>query len=173
MHMTRLADRVLCIRDTLCLFVCSHSRGALTMGPKMITHAYLFFGNQSPNCTGHLLHRAFRHEFFSVPSQPKLLQKIFVKKCFGTIKKRKFTKQSLYKANSFACSLANRNKPVAATLQRKCSGGIIFVIITKIITKINSSKELFCNTFGQYGNLVPSYGAFCERANDTHYLSWN
>ena len=36
----------------------------------------------------------------------------------------KITKQSLYKANSFACSLANRDKPVAATLQRKCSGGI-------------------------------------------------
>ena len=36
----------------------------------------------------------------------------------------KITKQSLYKANSFACSLANRAKPVAATLQRKCSGGI-------------------------------------------------
>ena len=37
----------------------------------------------------------------------------------------KITKQSLYKENSFACSLANRDKPVAATLQRKCSGGII------------------------------------------------
>ena len=28
-----------------------------------------------------------------------------------------------YKTNSFACSLANRDKPVAATLQGKCSGG--------------------------------------------------
>ena len=43
----------------------------------------------------------------------------------------KITKQSLCKANSFACSLANRDKLVAATLQRKCSGGITFVIITK------------------------------------------
>ena len=32
--------------------------------------------------------------------------------------------------------LQNRDKSVAATLQRKCSGAINFVIITKIITKI-------------------------------------
>ena len=56
--------------------------------------------------------------------------------CFGTMNFVKITKQSLYKANSFACSLANMDKPVSATLQRKCTGGIIFVIITKIITKI-------------------------------------
>ena len=32
---------------------------------------------------------------------------------------------------------------MAATLQRKCSGGIIFVIITKIITKINVPRNSF------------------------------
>ena len=58
-----------------------------------------------------------------IPLRPKLLQ-------------TNATKQSLYKAHFFACSLANRDKPVAATLQRKCSAGIIFVIITKIITTI-------------------------------------
>ena len=42
---------------------------------------------------------------------------------------------------------------MAATLQKKCSGGIHFGIITKIITKDNSSKELFCNSFGQDGTL--------------------
>ena len=40
-----------------------------------------------------------------------------------------------YKANSLACFLVERDPPVAATLQRKSSGAIIFVIITKIITK--------------------------------------
>ena len=48
----------------------------------------------------------------------------------------KIPKQSLYKINLCACSLANRDKPVATTLQTKCSGGIIFVILTNIITKI-------------------------------------
>ena len=47
----------------------------------------------------------------------KLLQKILFKEyCFGTIHFVKITKQSLYKPNSFACSLANRDNPVAATL---------------------------------------------------------
>ena len=67
----------------------------------------------------------------------------FQKNCFGTINFVKITKQSLYKANSFACSLANRDKPVAAALQRECSGGIIFVIITKIITKIIVRRNYF------------------------------
>ena len=80
--------------------------------------------------------------------------------CFGIINLAKITKQSLYKANSFACSLANRDKPVAATLQRKCSGGIIFVIITKSITKENCSKELLCNSFGQDGNLLEESSSF-------------
>ena len=68
---------------------------------------------------------------------------LFKKSGFGTINFIKNYKQSLYKATSFACSLANRDKPVAATLQRKCSGGINFVIITKTITKINVPKNYF------------------------------
>ena len=69
---------------------------------------------------------------------------VFQIKCFDTNNFAKVTKQSLYKANSFACSLENRDKPVAATLQRNCSGGIIFVMITKILK--NCSKEFFCNS---------------------------
>ena len=75
----------------------------------------------------------------------------FQNKCFGTINFAKITKQSLYKASPFACFLANRDKPVAATLQRKCSGGIIFVIITKIITKIVVPRNYFYTNFGQDG----------------------
>ena len=83
--------------------------------------------------------RERRAENTSLPSQTKALQKLLFKKtCFGTINFVKITKQSLYKANSFTCSLL-----VAATLQRKCSGGIICVIITKIITKINVSRSYF------------------------------
>ena len=80
-----------------------------------------------------------------------IIKLLFKKNCFGTLNCAKITKQSLYKANSFACSLANRDKPVTATLHRKCSGGIVFVIIAKIITK-KCSKELFCNNFGQEGH---------------------
>ena len=40
---------------------------------------------------------------------------------------------------------------MAATLQRKSSGGIIFVINYKDYYKRNCSKELFCNHFGQDG----------------------
>ena len=70
--------------------------------------------------------------------------------CLGTIKFVKITKQSLYKAKSFACSLANRDKPAAAaTLQRKCSRGII------------CSKELYCNQFGQDGTPENSWGINC------------
>ena len=73
---------------------------------------------------------------YVIISWTMVLQKILFKKnCFGTPNFVKITKQSLYKANSFACSLANRDKPVVATLQRKCSSGFIFVIITKIATK--------------------------------------
>ena len=80
----------------------------------------------------------------NVPSRPKLLQNDTLhKNCFGTINFAIVTKQSLYKVNSFACSPANRDKPVAATLQRKCLGGIIFVIITKITTKENVPKNSF------------------------------
>ena len=42
-----------------------------------------------------------------------------------------------------ACSLVKRDPPVAATLQRKSSGGIIFVIITKIITKETVPRNYF------------------------------
>ena len=86
----------------------------------------------------------------------------FKKNCFGTNKFVKVTKQSLYKANSFACSLANRDKPLAATFQRKCSGGINFVIVTKMITKIivptmlptfgagfKRKTAFFCARFGE------------------------
>ena len=65
------------------------------------------------------------------------------KKQFCTINFVKIAKQSLYKANSFACSLANRDKPVPATLQRKCSGGIISVIVTKIFTKLIVPRNYF------------------------------
>ena len=40
-------------------------RGA--MGPKVITHTHFcYLGINFPNCTGHLLHRAFWQEFFCV-----------------------------------------------------------------------------------------------------------
>ena len=88
----------------------------------------------------------------AIPSRPKLLQIIhFKNNCFGIINIVKITKQSLCKANSFACSLANRDKPVAATLQRKCSGRIICVLITKTHCKNHCSKGLFCNSLGQDG----------------------
>ena len=41
----------------LCIFI-------FTMGPNMITHTCLLLCNQFPNCTGHLLHRAFWQDFF-------------------------------------------------------------------------------------------------------------
>ena len=71
------------------------------------------------------------------------------------------TKKTLYKENVLAqliCNnykritlqsrllglfLAKRDTPVAATLQRKSSGGIIFVIITKIITKEDVPRNSF------------------------------
>ena len=56
---------------------------------------------------------------------PKLLQKNSLqRKCFGAINFVIITKESLYKANSLACFLVKRDPPVAATLQRKSSGGI-------------------------------------------------
>ena len=64
------------------------------------------------------------------------------------------TKESLYNANSLACFLAKRDTPVAATLQRKYSGGINnnnFVIITENGYKEKRSKELSCNNFGLDG----------------------
>ena len=78
----------------------------------------------------------------SIPARPNLLHKNAFN-CFGTIHFVISTKQSLHETNSFACSPANRDKPVAATLQRKCCGGITFAIITKIITKINVPRNYF------------------------------
>ena len=63
--------------------------------------------------------------------------------CFGTINFVKITKQSLYKANSFACSLANRDKPLAATLQRKCFGGILFGNYKNYYKKIIVPRHYF------------------------------
>ena len=89
-----------------------------------------------------------------IPSRPKLLQKILFKKnCFGTNNFVKIAKQSLYKANSFACSLANRDKPVAATLQSKCSCGIIFGNNYKHRCKKLLFRGIICNNFDQDGSL--------------------
>ena len=91
-----------------------------------------------------ILRKAKTENLCCLPSRPKLVQKILLQNnCFGTINFVKITKQSLCKANSFACSLANRDKPVAATLRRKCSGGIIFVITIKIITKVIVPRNYF------------------------------
>ena len=91
-----------------------------------------------------------------VPSRPnsyeKTYRKIIVLAQFHFVK---FTKQILYTPTSFACSLANRDKPVAATLQRKCPGGTLFVILTKVITKFRrvtstpdpDTFEKYCHTF--------------------------
>ena len=82
------------------------------------------------------------------PHLAKIITKsTFQKNCFGTIHFVNLAKQSLYKANSVACFLANRDKPVVATLQRKCLGVIIFAaIITKIITKIIVPRNHFVIT---------------------------
>ena len=52
------------------------------------------------------------------------------RKCFGVINFVIITKESRYKCKFLGLFLAKRDPPVAATLQRKSSGGIIFVIIT-------------------------------------------
>ena len=57
------------------------------------------------------------------------LQKKYLGAIFYFVKN---TKQSLYKAKPLDCSLANRDTPVAATLQR------------------NSSGEWFCNTYKEH-----------------------
>ena len=91
-----------------------------------------------------------------IATAAKTITKILFKKnCFATINFIKITKQSLYKQNSFACSLANRYKPVAATLQRMLWWNY-FCNNYKDDYKNNCSKELFCNTFGQDGISVAS-----------------
>ena len=54
---------------------------------------------------------------------------------------------------------------MAAILQRNSSGGTIFVIITSIISKMNSSKELFCNHFGQDGTWIHALPKLLEDVN--------
>ena len=88
--------------------------------------------------------KEFLHQMRTLPSRPKLLQKYFSNKnCFGTINIVNIGKQTPYKANSFACSLAKRDKPVTAILHRKCSSRISSVIITKITTKIIVPRNYF------------------------------
>ena len=53
-------------------------------------------------------------------------------KCFGA---NDGDKKKLYKTNLQACFLAKRDTPLAATLQRKSSGGIHFAKIAKMIRK--------------------------------------
>ena len=87
---------------------CQHQKGSLG-DKRAVSKRVVFFWRSS-----------------EIPSRPRSSQKNSLqRKIFGTIDFVKITKQSLRKANSFACSLANRNKPVAATLQRKCSGETI------------------------------------------------
>ena len=88
---------------------------------------------------------------YAITSAAKILQKmLYNKTSCGTNTLVKVTRQSLYKAKSLACSLASRDTPVAATLQRKSSGGISSTMTTDYY-KRECSKELFCNEFGQDG----------------------
>ena len=84
-----------------------------------------------------------------------------------TIAAKKFTKKTLYEQtvlaqfilanyktitlqSKFLGLLSGKKKsdtPVAATLQRKSFGGIIFVIITKNDYNRKCSKDFFCNHF--------------------------
>ena len=85
----------------------------------------------------------FRASIARTPFCAILWRSPIQRKCFGAINFVKITKESLYKANSLACFVAKRDTPVAATSQRKSSGGIIFVITTKIITKENVPRNYF------------------------------
>ena len=84
--------------------------------------------NITPTCTVDF--------FFTTIAAKLIAKKVLYQNILGTINFVTTTKPSLYKANSFACSLANRDKPVETTLQIKCSGGTISVMTTKTITKI-------------------------------------
>ena len=90
-----------------------------------------------------------------ISAPPKIItEDSLQRKCFEAINFVKITKQSLYKTNSLACFLAKRDTPVAATLQRKYFGGIIFVIISKKITKIIVARNCFVIFFlGQDGTV--------------------
>ena len=68
------------------------------------------------------------------------------RKCFGAINFVKIAKESLYKTNSLACFLAKKGH---ATLQGESSGGIIFVIATKFITKESVPRNSFVIIFAR------------------------
>ena len=55
---------------------------------------------------------------------------------------------------------------MGATLQRKCYGGIIFVIFTKLFYKRKRSKELFCKNYGQDGRFLEI------RVENTYFLTY-
>ena len=71
---------------------------------------------------------------------------LFKKNSFGTINVVKITKQSLCKANSFACSLANRAS--GSHITKKMFWWNSFCKNYKEYYKNNFSKELFCNSCG-------------------------
>ena len=93
---------------------------------------------------------------------------MFKKNCFGTIQfVVKITKQSLYKANFFACSLANRDKPVAATLERTCSGVIIFVVITKILVNLFLMKLVRVSGFSSLFSAITVFLALSGKCTES------
>ena len=98
-----------------------------------------------------------------VPSRPKLLQKDSLqRKCFGAVNFVKITKESLYKANSLACSLAKRDGHASGSnITKKIFWSNYFCNNYKNHYKRKCSKELFCNHFGQDGILFffPAQGA--------------
>ena len=98
-----------------------------------------------------------------------------LKKCLGesilyfttTVK---LTKQSLYKAKSLACSLANRDTLVAATLQRKSSGGSLFCNHSKDCYKINVPRKSPIIWPGWYIVNPQVWG--CPISKIAHVVSW-
>ena len=64
---------------------------------------------------------------------------------------KKNAKQSLYKAIFLRMFSCKQGQTSCNNITKKMFWWIIFVIITKIVTKNNCSKELFCNHFGQEG----------------------
>ena len=72
---------------------------------------------------------------------------VFTNSTFWTKSSRPNHKK-MVKSDYFECSLAERDTPVAATMQRKCAGGTIFAEKCKINYKRACSRELFCYEFG-------------------------
>ena len=99
--------------------------------PQKVTQSVHGSAHEDVHWSGQFSHVLFSHALLPCPNSSAIAAIIITKNTlkiyFGTLNFVKITKQSLYKANSFACSLANRDKPVAATLQRKCSGGTLFL----------------------------------------------